>query len=117
MGFRHLGGLGGGSGFLILVTVGSYFGSGMVEAGVSCRATAGSTGRRAGLPGELPAAAAVSAGQAGWLAKVMTASAIRVAVSVRLACPKVLGHFALRARCRFRSMTVRSLPSALVRAA
>ena len=83
---------------------------------MSCRATAGSTGRRTGFPGEFLAAAAVSAGQAGLLAMVMTAPAMRVAVSARLACPKVLGHFALRARCRFRSTTVRNLPSALVRA-
>ena len=65
----------------------------------------GSSGLRLGVP----------AGQAGLLARVMTACAVRVAVSARLACSKVLGHFALRARCRFRSMTVRSLASALVR--
>jgi hypothetical protein len=32
----------------------------------------------------------------------MMAGAVRVAVSARLACSKVLGHFALRVRCRFR---------------
>ena len=58
----------------------------------------------------------VSAGQAGLLARMMMAGAVRVAVSARLACSKVLGHFALRARCRFRSMTVRGLLIALVRA-
>ena len=58
----------------------------------------------------------VSAGQAGLLAMVMTASAVRVTVSARVACGKVLAHFALRGRCRFRSMTVRCFPIALVRA-
>jgi hypothetical protein len=47
---------------------------------------------------------------------MMMAGAVRVAVSARLACSKVLGHFALRARRRFRSMTVRGLLIALVRA-
>jgi hypothetical protein len=47
---------------------------------------------------------------------VMTASAVRVAVSPGPAWEKALGHFALRARCRFRSMTVRHFASALVRA-
>lgn len=50
------------------------------------------------------------------LARVMMAGAVRVAVSARLACSKVLGHFAFRVRFRFRSMTVRSLLIALVRA-
>jgi hypothetical protein len=80
---------------------------------VSCR-VADSTGRRAGFPGVFLPVAAVSAGQAGSLARVMTAPAVRVAVSARLAWPKVLGHFALRARCRFRSMTIRYLLIVLV---
>src|ERR1035438_3451774 len=42
--------------------------------------------------GEFLAAAVVSAGQAGLLARVMTGCAVRVAVSARLACSKVLGH-------------------------
>jgi hypothetical protein len=46
----------------------------------------------------------------------MTALAIRVAVPARLACSKWLGHFAFRARCRFRSTTIRNLLIALVRA-
>lgn len=58
-----------------------------------------------------------SAGQAGVLAMVMTASAVRVTVSARPARGKVLAHLALRARCRFRPMTVRCFPIALVRAA
>ena len=47
---------------------------------------------------------------------VMTAGAIRVAVSARPARGKVLAHLALRARCRFRSMTVRYFPISLVSA-
>src|SRR5260370_23811254 len=55
-------------------------------------------------------------GQAGLLAMVMTAGVIRVAVSARPARGKVLAHLALRARCRFRSMTVRYFASSLARA-
>jgi len=59
----------------------------------------------------------VSAGQAaGWLARVMMASAVRVVVPPGPAWGKLLGHFALRARCRFRLTTVRNLAMALVRA-
>ena len=58
----------------------------------------------------------ICAGQAGVLARVMTAGAIRVAVSARPARGKVLAHLALRTRCRFRSTTVLRLPSSLVRA-
>ena len=58
----------------------------------------------------------VYAGQAGLLAMVMTASAVRVRVSLRVAWPKLLGDFDLRGRCRFRSVTVRYFPIALVRA-
>ena len=47
---------------------------------------------------------------------VMTAWAVRVTVSARPARGKVLAHLALRARCRFRSMTVRYFASSLVRA-
>jgi hypothetical protein len=47
---------------------------------------------------------------------VMTASAVRVTVSLRLARAKLLGDFDLRARCRFRSITVRYLPIVLVSA-
>lgn len=45
---------------------------------------------------------------------VMTASAMRVTVSLALAWPKLLGDFDLRARCRFRPVTVRCFPIALV---
>ena len=74
---------------------------------------AGSTGRRGAGPGLVVSA---RAGQAGLLAMVMTAAAVRVMVSARLACGKVLAHFALRARCRFRPVTVRYFPIALVSA-
>ena len=62
------------------------------------------------------AVSGVCAGQAGVFARVMTAAAIRVAVSARPARGKVLAHLALRARCRFRSMTVRCFASSLVSA-
>ena len=84
---------------------------GMAVAGVPRRWRAGSTGR----PGFPVAAWRVSAGrasdvpavQAGLLAMVMTAGAMRVTVSFGLAWPNVLGDLDLRARCRFRSVTVR----------
>ena len=44
------------------------------------------------------------------------AGAVRVAVSARLACGKVLAHFALRARCWFGPVTIRYFPIALVSA-
>ena len=80
---------------------------------LSCRVTAGSTGRRAGVLGRF---CGVCAGQAGVFARVMTAAAVRVAMSARPARGKVLAHLALRARCRFRSMTVRYFASSLVSA-
>ena len=58
----------------------------------------------------------VYAGQAGALARVMTAGATRVPVSARPARGNVLAHLALRTRCRFRSMTVRYLASSLASA-
>src|SRR5260370_13686384 len=112
MGFRHLGGLGGGLGFLILVTVGSFC-LGWWHAGG--RHVVPGDGRFHGPAGGPSGGfCGVRAGQAGLVAKVVMASAIRLAVAVRLAWPKALGHFALRARCRFRSMTVRHFASALV---
>ena len=45
---------------------------------------------------------------------VMMAGAMRVAVSFAVAWPKLLGDFDLRARCRFRSATVRYFPISLV---
>ena len=74
--------------------------------------TAGSTGRRA----DSGPAAGARAGQEGLLAMVMTAGAIRVTVSLRPARAKVPGDFDVRERCRFRSMTVRYFPIALVSA-
>ena len=65
----------------------------MPMAGVSCRVTAGSTGRRAGVLGRFPVFALV---RLGVFARVMTAAAIRVAVSARPARGKVLAHLALR---------------------
>jgi hypothetical protein len=53
--------------------------------------------------------------QAGLLAMVMTAVAMRVAVSPAVAWPKLLGDFDLRARCRFRSAMVRYFALSLVR--
>jgi hypothetical protein len=48
-------------------------------------------------------------GRAGLLAMVMTAPAVRVTASSGPAWLKVLGDLDLRARCRFRSVTVRNL--------
>ena len=53
--------------------------------------------------------------QAGLLAMVMTAGAMRVMVSFAVAWPKLLGDFDLRARCRFRSGEFRHFPISLVR--
>ena len=47
----------------------------------------------------------ICAGQAGVLAMVMTAGAIRVTVSFAVACGKDDGDLDLRARCRSRSTT------------
>ena len=58
----------------------------------------------------------VSAGQAGVLAIVMTAGAIRVAVSFALACGKCEGDLDLRARCRSLSTTFRYPAISLVTA-
>src|SRR5271157_4453773 len=85
----------------------------MPGAGVSCRVTAGSTGRRAVSQ---VVVSGVFAGQAGLLARVMTAGAVRVPVPARPARGKVLAHLALRARCRFRSMTVQYFASSLASA-
>ena len=65
--------------------------------------TAGSTVRRAFFG----RAGGVFAGQAGVLAMLMTAGAMRVTVSAPLACGKDDGDFDLRARCRPRSTTLR----------
>ena len=69
--------------------------AGALKAGVPCRLTAGSTGRRVPY---LVFLVSVCAGQAGLLAMVMTAGAVRVVVSLRLAWPKQLGDFDLRTR-------------------
>ena len=58
----------------------------------------------------------VFAGQAGMLAMVMTAVAMRVTVSAGLAWPKGLGDLDLRARCRLRSTTLRCTAISLVTA-
>src|SRR5689334_4620997 len=62
------------------------------------------------------AAGGISAAGTGLLAMVMTAVAVRVAVSFGPAWPKVPGDFDFRARCRFRSVTVRNLAIWLVSA-
>jgi len=54
--------------------------------------------------------------QAGLLAMVMMAGAVRVMVSFAVAWPKLLGDFDLRARCRLRSTMVRYLAISLVSA-
>jgi hypothetical protein len=66
--------------------------------------------------GGLVTGVAACRGQAGVLAMVMTAGAMRVAVSFAVAWPKLLGDFDLRARWRFRSTMVRHLAISLVRA-
>ena len=58
----------------------------------------------------------VIAGQAGVLAMVMTAGAMRVAVSFAVACAKEDGDLDLRGRCRSRSTMFRYRPISLVTA-
>ena len=58
----------------------------------------------------------ISAGQAGVLAMVMMAGAMRVAVSFAVACAKDDGDLDLRARCRSRPTTFRYFPISLVTA-
>lgn len=58
----------------------------------------------------------VLAGQAGLLARVMTAGAMRVGAPFAAALEKAPGDFETRARCRFRSVTTRNPEMALVRA-
>jgi len=58
----------------------------------------------------------ISAGQAGVLAMVMMAGAMRVAVSFAVACGKDDLDLDLRARCRSRLMTFRYFPISLVTA-
>ena len=102
---------GGRRGSWILVTVGSGWGRGCLWP--ACRAgwrpvpLAG--GRFSG------SWAGVFAGQAGALQTVMTASAVRVAVS-RPAPGNAGRALILRARCRFRPVMTRLLLIALVRA-
>src|SRR5947207_11739547 len=74
---------------------------------------------RRGRPGPRPAGSLsgglrVFAGQAGVLAMVMTAGAIRVMVSFGVACGKDEGDLDLRARCRSRSTTFRKPEISLV---
>ena len=97
----------------VLVTAGSSLPAGMPECGVSCRA-AGSTVRRG--PRSLGRVCGVSAGQAGVLAMVMMAGAMRVTVSFAPACAKDEGDLDLRARCRSRSTTFRHFAISLVTA-
>jgi hypothetical protein len=78
---------------------------------VSCR---GRPGPRSG--GSFGRADGVSAGQAGVLAMVMMAGAMRVTVPAPLACGKGEGDLDLRARCRSRSTTLRYLAIWLVTA-
>jgi hypothetical protein len=106
--------LGGGSGFPIVVTLGSFAWEGMLEVGVSCQVTADSTVRRAVLPGGLGVFALV---RRACLANLMTAPAIRVAVSVRLAYPEGAGAFRLAGAVRFLSMSARHFANALGRVA
>ena len=58
----------------------------------------------------------VPAGQAGVFARVMTAGAMRVMVSLSVACGNVLGDLDLRERCRSRSQAFRNLLISLVSA-
>ena len=74
---------------------------------------AGSTAR---LGASLRRICDVSAGQAGVLAMMMTAGAIRVTASAGPACAKGEGDLDLRARCRFRSATFRYSAISLVTA-
>ena len=73
---------------------------------------AGSTGRQVSFG----LADGVFAGQAGVLAMVMMAGAMRVAVSFAVACAKDDGDLDLRARCRSRPTTFRYFPISLVTA-
>ena len=84
----------------------------MPEGGVSRR------GGRIHAPAGFPSGqfCGVVAGQAGVLAMVMTAGAMRVAVSFALACGKDEGDLDLRARCRFRSTVFRCSAISLVMA-
>ena len=80
----------------------------------ACRAgAAGSTVRRGPLSDVFYGA---FAGQAGMLAMVTTAGAMRVAVSFAVACAKQDGDLDLRARCRSRSTMFRYRPIPLVTA-
>src|ERR1017187_4359311 len=109
---------------LLSVTLRSSRVGGMAVAGVPCRWRAGSTGRLGVLrcSDRFPRGAGfrvfpvVSAGQAGVLAMVMTAGAMRVILSFGPECGKVLGDFDLRSRCRFRSVTTRYFAICLVTA-
>ena len=109
MGFRCLTGCGW---FLFLVTAGSSFRRGMAGAGVP----------RRWRPGPRPGGVLVQgvfgvlAGQAGLLAMVMTAGAIRVTVSTGPACAKDEGDLDVRERCRSRSTTFLCRPISLVTA-
>ena len=92
----------------------------MAVAGVPCRWRAGFHGPAGCFAvfwgGFRDGGAGVPAGQAGVLAMVMTAGAMRVIVSFGPACANVLGDLDLRARCRFRSVTARNLAIWLVSA-
>src|SRR6266702_3123227 len=80
----------------------------------ACRAgAAGSTVRRGSCSGGF---AVLLLGQAGVLAMVMMAGAMRVAVSFAPACAKDEGDLDLRARCRSRSTVFRYSAISLVTA-
>jgi hypothetical protein len=108
-GFRRLTGCGW---FLFPVTAGSCPLAGMPEDGVPGR------GRPGPRSGGVPSAWfwGVSAVQAGVLAMVTTAGAMRVAVSFAFACGNEEGDLDFRARCRSRSTAFRYPAISLVTA-
>ena len=109
MGFRCLTGC---EWFLFLVTAGSSLPGGMPKAGVSCRWRPGP--RSGKVLSRL--VYGVFAGQAGILAMVRMAGAMRVSVSFAAACAKDEGDLDLRARRRSRSTTFLYCPISLVTA-
>ena len=108
-GFRRLTGCGW---FLFPVTAGSCPLAGMPEDGVPGR---GRPGPRSG-GGSFSLVFGVSAVQAGVLAMVTTAGAMRVAVSFAFACGNEEGDLDFRARCRSRSTAFRYPAISLVTA-
>ncbi len=95
-----------------MVTVGSFLPAGMPEAGVSrrCGRVHSPAGSSFGRVRD------VCAAQAGVLAMVMTAGAMRVTVPAGPACAKDEGDLDLRARCRSRSRVFLYCPISLVTA-